>query len=324
MTAGYIEKDFSPQKSDLEKINCFTRSEFSEDSLYIFSVVLCNNDVDRDYEKFSVDALEQLKEKFLGKTGISDHSMKSSDQKARIFDTRVEKVDGRKTADGDDYYQLKAKAYMVRSEENAPLITEIEAGIKKEVSVSCSMGKSTCSICGCDKRNGRCEHILGRKYNGKTAFAILSDANDAYEFSFVAVPAQREAGVTKSFNLEKEDENTEMTDIIKTLKSFDDNITLSRSQADEILNHIDALSEEANLGREYKKSLTNEVIALCAKTMPDMDLNTFGGVAQVMTTKELLSFKKTFEKLQGSEGTVLQLKPEKAKTADNAYSNYKI
>lgn len=132
MTIGYVEKEFLPQESDMQKINTFTRHEFSAESLYVFSAALCNNDVDRDYEKFSVEALMQLKEKFLGKTGICDHSMKAADQKARIFDTWVEKVDGKKTADGEDFYQLKAKAYMVRNRENEEFITEIEAGIKRK------------------------------------------------------------------------------------------------------------------------------------------------------------------------------------------------
>lgn len=322
MITGYIEKNFSPQDSDLEKINRFTRREFSADDLYVFSVVLCNNDIDRDFEKFSVKALEQLSEKFLGKTGISDHSMKASDQKARIFDTWVEKAQGRKTSDAEDLYQLRAKAYMVRSEENLPLITEIDAGIKKEVSVSCSVKKSVCSVCGCDKKSGRCEHIAGREYNGKTAFTILSDVSDAYEFSFVAVPAQREAGVTKSFLSEKE--NSDMTDIINTLKNFDGSITLSRQQADEIVNYIEDMSDDASIGRDYKKGLANEVIGLCAKAMPEMDIKTFSGVAQVMTTKELLSFKKAFSKSQCPSGAQLQLNSEKAKASDNNHSHYKI
>ncbi len=322
MTVGYVEKSISPKNTDLEKINSFTRSDFNEDSLYVFSVALCNNDIDRDYEKFSVQALEQLKEKFLGKTGIFDHSMRATDQKARIFDTWLEKVEGKKTADGEDFYQLKAKAYMVKSDENMPLITDIEAGIKKEVSVSCSLAKSTCSICGCDKRSVVCEHIGGHEYKGKTAYSVLSDVKDAYEFSFVAVPAQREAGVTKSFNFKKEDAN--MTDIINTLKSCNSSVTLSKIQADEILNHIDSLNEEAVLGREYKKNLTNEVVGLCAKAMPDMDLNIFSGVAQVMTTKELLSFKKAFLKTNASGDISLQLKPEKSQKSNNVHSNYKI
>ena len=55
----------------------------------MFSVVLCNNDVDRDHEKFTRQALEKLGALFVGKTGIFDHSMKSGDQAARIYATAV-------------------------------------------------------------------------------------------------------------------------------------------------------------------------------------------------------------------------------------------
>lgn len=215
MTDGYIEKGYTPVQDDFDKIRQFTRKAFSEEELYIFSVTLCSNDVDRDYEKFSVSALNELAELFVGKTGIKDHSMKTSDQTARIFETWIEKCDGRKTADGEEYYALRAKAYMVRNDENKSFITEIEAGIKKEISVSCAMNASVCSICGKSRKSGECNHINGRTYGNQICFSILSDAADAYEWSFVAVPAQRDAGVTKSFNLKNGD--FDMNDIKKAL-----------------------------------------------------------------------------------------------------------
>lgn len=316
MQEGFIEKSFVLEDGDLEKINQFTRTEFKSDELYAFSVILCDNNIDRDYEKFSVESLYQLCDKFLGKTGICDHSMKSADQKARIFHTWVEKVNGRKTQDGEELYQLKAKAYMVKTDENMPLIKEIEAGIKKEVSVSCSMKKSICSICSNDKRSTYCEHINGKSYDGKLAYSVLSDVSDAYEFSFVAVPAQREAGVTKSFNGLKDDDNM-MKNVIDTLKSCSDGITLSKAQATEIADHISALEEEAKLGRDYKKSLIAEVVGLCSKALPQMDINIFGSVAQVMTTKELLGFKTAFLKSKDQESFLPQLTPQTAKKAKN-------
>ena len=112
MSFGYVEKGFSPSTEDLKKINKYTRREFDADSLYVFTVILCDNDIDRDFEKFSLSALNELKTLFVGKTGISDHSMKSSDQKARVFETWIEKGNGTTTADGEPYYMLKAKAYM--------------------------------------------------------------------------------------------------------------------------------------------------------------------------------------------------------------------
>lgn len=316
MTQGYIEKSIGTTNSDLEKINQFTRSDFGADELYIFSVILCNNDIDRDYERFSLNALKSLKELFVGKTGIFDHSMKAENQKARIFETELEEVYDKKTADGMKFYQLRAKAYMVRNDENKSLITEIEAGIKKEVSISCSAKSSTCSICGNDKRHSLCEHINGKAYDGKTAFSVLDDISDAYEFSFVAVPAQREAGVTKHFNFEGV--KTDMTSIIKSLRECDSELVLTKAQAESLITELEELNTEAELGREYKSSLTKEVIALCSKAMPDMDINTFSSVAQVMTAKELLAFKKAFRK--SADSTVcLQLNSEKSNTGVNQF-----
>ncbi len=322
MKDGYIEKGYTPLQDDFDKIRQFTRKEFTADELYIFSLILCNNDIDRDYEKFSVSALNELAKLFIGKTGIRDHSMKAADQTARIFDTWVEKLPNRKTADGEDFYVLRAKAYMVRSEENKSLITEIEAGIKKEVSVSCSMALSTCSVCGKSRKNSGCSHINGRKYGGKTCFSILSNAADAYEWSFVAVPAQREAGVTKSFNIEKGD--SDMTDIKKCLSTEDEQIVLSNKQAKEICSYIEEREELAALGEEYKKSLIKELVSLCAKTVPQMDLKVFGGVAAVMTTKELLSFKNAFEKQQAVKNMPApQLSVAQNKPKDN-FNEFRI
>lgn len=299
MTDGYIEKGYTPVEDDFNKIREFTRKEFSEEELYVFSVTLCSNDVDRDYEKFSVYALNELADLFVGKTGIKDHSMKSSDQTARIFETWVEKFDGRKTADGEDYYALRAKAYMVRNDDNKSFITEIEAGIKKEVSVSCSMNSAVCSICGKSRRSGECNHINGRKYGDKICFSILSEASDAYEWSFVAVPAQRDAGVTKSFNLKNGD--FDMNDIKKSLITDKNEVILSKSEAKKICAYIEEKEELASLGEEYKKSLVKELVSLCAKSIPEMDLEIFGSVASVMTIKELLNFKNAFERQQAKE-----------------------
>lgn len=316
MTQGYIEKSMGTNNDDLEKINRFTRSHFGADELYVFSVILCNNDIDRDYERFSLDALKTLKDLFVGKTGIFDHTMKAENQKARIFETELEEVYDKKTADGMKFYQLRAKAYMVKSEENNSLITEIEAGIKKEVSISCSAKSSTCSICGNDKRAGVCKHINGKAYDGKLAFSVLDNISDAYEFSFVAVPAQREAGVTKRFNTKGE--KTDMTSIIKSLRDCDGEIILTKAQTESLISEFEVLNAEAELGREYKSTLTREVITLCSKAMPDMDINTFGSIAQVMTAKELLAFKKAFQKSADS-AVCLQLKTEKSNTGVNQF-----
>ncbi len=175
---------------ELEKINGYAREPLTEDKVFVFRVALCDNDIDRDGEKFSSGALEKLAELFKGRTGIFDHDPKSSKQTARIFDTWVETLPEKTTTDGEVYRRLMAKAYMVRTSSNGDLISEIQGGIKKEVSVSCTMGKKLCSVCGEDMHKGGCDHEKGGEYGGKLCYHILDEPLEAYEWSFVAVPAQ--------------------------------------------------------------------------------------------------------------------------------------
>lgn len=182
----------------LEQLNKFTRREFKEDEVFVFSVILCDNEIDRDNERFSRKSLDQMAEKFVGVTGIFDHDPKGGNQTARIFSAEVIEEDHENSV-GEKYAYLKGYAYMVRTGSNADLIREIDGGIKKEVSVSCTADRQICSVCGTDRRVKACHHVKGRRYDGKKCFLSLEDISDAYEWSFVAVPAQVSAGVTKKF-----------------------------------------------------------------------------------------------------------------------------
>ncbi|MDO4156091.1 MAG: hypothetical protein Q4D37_04850 [Oscillospiraceae bacterium] len=196
----------APQKELLQALNQFTRRAHSADEVYIFDVLLCDNEIDRDFERFSLSALQTMKTLFVGKTGIFDHNPSGTNQTARIFSTRLETHSEQHTSTGEPYTCLKGSAYMVRTDSNQDLIREIDAGIKKEVSVSCTATSHTCSVCGKDRRTGGCPHVQGELYQGMLCHTVLSDITDAYEWSFVAVPAQRQAGVTKQYGGKAESE----------------------------------------------------------------------------------------------------------------------
>ena len=162
-------------EAELEAINAFAKTELTAEQVYTFSVVLCDNEVDRDFEKFSDEALSKLSELFVGRTGIFDHDWKASNQTARIYRTEIVKTDGVLNSLGEVYRVLKGYAYMLRNEKNAELIAEIEAGIKKETSVGCSVSRRVCSVCGEEARPNGCGHIPGREYGGKLCFLELFD-----------------------------------------------------------------------------------------------------------------------------------------------------
>lgn len=257
----------------LDKINRFTRREFKEDELFSFSVILCDNDIDRDGEKFSDEALEQLSKLFVGKTGIFDHSPKSSNQNMRIYDTEIIKDSSRKTADGRDYCYLKAYAYMVRTGENSSLIAEIDGGIKKEVSISCSAKTRICSVCGCDWTKSVCAHAKGKTYGGKLCHIILDNISDAYEWSFVAVPAQVNAGVTKKMS-------------------------------------GDALHSAPVLLAEAERELRRDVRKLAFFSGGKSFADSVSESAAEMDSSHLISLKKSLEKSVEAEKFTIQLMPE--------------
>ena len=248
-------------KEELDQINRFSKAELTADQVYTFSVRLCDNEVDRDFERFGTEDLERLGELFLGKSGIFDHQWSAKGQTARIYRTEVVREPGTVTAAGDEYRWLKGWAYLMRTEKNQELITEIEGGIKKEVSVGCSMGRSVCSVCGAE--NGACGHAKGQLYGGKLCFMELKDPKDAYEWSFVAVPAQPRAGVVKRFGTEGPE--------------------------------LRVLRKQAEMGQRYLMALRREVVRLAMLADGSLDGNIFAKAAGRLEEAELLELKGAYE-----------------------------
>ena len=223
-----------PTAAQLEVINGQAKGKLKAEQVYVFSLRLCDDQVDRDLERFDSAALPALAKLFIGKTGIMDHCWSSDNQVARIFQTQVVREEG--------VSYIKAWAYIRRGSHTEEIIADIEAGIKKEVSVGCSMGRSVCSICGGDY--GTCGHQKGEYYDGQLCCAILKEPMDAYEFSFVAVPAQREAGVMKGMGRGS-----------KSLKALAEEFGVQGEYRE--------LFKQAQLGRQFEKQLQDEVVRLC-------------------------------------------------------------
>ena len=221
-----------PNAQQLEKINALAKGTLTAEQVYVFSVRLCDDQVDRDFERFGTEALPVLAKLFVGKSGIVDHKWSAGSQLARIFDTEILTEDG--------VTGIKAWAYIRRGGAGDEWIADIEAGIKKEVSVGCAMGRSVCSVCGGEY--GSCGHRKGEYYEGQLCCAVLRDPVDAYEFSFVAVPAQREAGVLKGMGRQR------------CLKELAEEFGVQEEYR--------GLWKLARMGQQYQKQLSDEVVRL--------------------------------------------------------------
>lgn len=308
-------------KEELALINTFSRKELAEEDVYIFTLTLCDNEVDRDLEKFNIDSLRKLCELFKGKTGITDHSMRSKDQSARIFHTYLETDNSKTTDSGESYTALKARAYMLRTDSNTDLIKEIDGGIKKEVSVSCSTEKCVCSICGKDLRKHECKHIKGRSYNKKLCYGILTNPTDAYEWSFVAVPAQRNAGVTKSFFKEEKT----LKKGLDVLKSAIGDTVLTEKQAAEIREYITELEKLSSEALTYKKHLTEDIERYALILMPKVNIKQFTAGCSFMDISELRSLRDGLKKQAGEiMPPSLQLRASSKETTNKNNTAFKI
>ena len=245
----------TPGAEELAAINALAREPLEAEQVYTFAIRLCDNQIDRDGERFAPRTLEELAHLFVGKAGIFDHRWSAREQSARIYRTQVVEEEGALTQAGDPCRYVKAWAYMVRTPGNQDLIAEIQGGIKREVSVGCAVEQVLCSVCGEPLES--CPHRKGEVYQGKLCWGELVGATDAYEWSFVAVPAQRSAGVMKGFREEKS-----------------------------------ALEEEAALGRRWLKELREQVVALGVaegRERPEMErLAGRCGGQELLTLKTLL------------------------------------
>ena len=189
LKAAHVEKQ-AVDAAELTLINKQALRELTAEEVFTFRMAACDNQVDRDHERFTDKALEGLAPLFVGKTVLMDHTWSAASQTARIYAADVE--------DHGEVKQLVLRCYMPRSDATAGTVAAIETGILRECSVGCAMGSAVCSICGTDQTKAYCEHRAGKTYDGQLCVMALDAPQDVYEVSFVAVPAQPEAGVIKS------------------------------------------------------------------------------------------------------------------------------
>ena len=113
-------------------------------------------------------------------------------------------------------------------------------------------------------------------------FHQLEGATDAYEWSFVAVPAQKAAGVMKSKQMRKEEKKVDL----KTLLA----------KEPEGLAALEVLEKEADMGRRYRKALQQEVARLGGIVQPDLSMDTWKGIVHKLEEDELLAVKAAFNR----------------------------
>lgn len=184
----------SLDEGEMSLINAQALRPLAAEEVYTFRLAACNNQVDRDVERFTESTLAELAKLFVGRPVLLDHKWSAGSQTARVYAAGVEPMEA--VQDGQ---QLVLRCYMPRLQGNGDTIAAIESGLLRECSVGVAVRKAVCSICGADRMTDWCEHHKGLEYGDKRCHIDLDGATDAYEVSLLPVPAQPAAGIVKRF-----------------------------------------------------------------------------------------------------------------------------
>jgi len=176
--------------AELALVNAQALRPLEAGEVFVFRLAACDSRIDREFERFTPQCLEELARLYVGRPVLRDHAWSAGAQTARVYAAGVE-------GDGEDR-RLVLRCYMPRTPQTAGDIAAIESGILRECSVGVAVRRVLCSVCGADQTVACCPHQPGKTYEGQTCIMELDGAADAYEVSLVAVPAQPGAGVLKS------------------------------------------------------------------------------------------------------------------------------
>lgn len=140
------------------------------------------------------------------------------------------------------------------------------------------------------------EYVVSCDY-GTACHRILEEPTDAYECSFVAVPAQKNAGVTKKASIVRTESIAESeADIIKAIKSSE-SIMISKEQSGYLAQYIEKLERNSQWGEIYQNSLKDSIIKYSAITQPDMPQEIVKSAIAGLDTSELVSMEASYRKM---------------------------
>lgn len=153
--AAVIQKAEAPDEGELVLINAQALRPLAAGEVFTFKLAACDSQIDRDFERFTDQALEQMAKLYVGKPVLRDHRWNNGSQTARVYAASVD-------AEGQ-VKRLVLRCYMPRTEGTAETISAIESGVIRECSVGVAAGAAICSICGANQMDAMCRHNPGRE-----------------------------------------------------------------------------------------------------------------------------------------------------------------
>lgn len=198
------------EPGDLELINQqYALRPLAAEEVYIRRLALCNDQVDRTFERFPVPYLQRFAATLPGKPLLAHHD-RSQFPMGRFFRAEVKSSDELGLPRGEDDRPsnwLVCWVYLVKTSGNEEVRRQIDAGVYSHVSIGYRWADLTCDLCGRSYFRSDCPHVIGQSYESRTCTATYSgdeERVEAVEGSLVYLGAQYGAVITKSDNRREE------------------------------------------------------------------------------------------------------------------------
>lgn len=188
---------------DMAMIQRFAPEMLDPEMIYARKEWLANDQVDRSFERFTTDTLQQFVMTIPGKAKLIGHDYKAAPL-GRYFDASIEQD----PATGWNW--LAPKFYMVKTADNEHARAQIDGGVWSYVSIGFSCEKLVCDLCGESFYSWDCPHWPGEEYadapaagpqhSGMKSVCTLhyEGQAEAVEGSIVYLGCQHDARIVKA------------------------------------------------------------------------------------------------------------------------------
>ncbi len=161
-------------------INALALKALTPDDVAVFSLDICNDQIDKHHSRFPHDELTRINAMIPGRPFMERHDLRGTLPRGTFFRSQLASHDG--------MLSVRPDVFMLRTEENKDFIANIEGGVYRETSIGIAFMRPECSICGKDIRE--CRHIPGRDYDGAMCHYVMHDVREVIEGSIVPAGSQ--------------------------------------------------------------------------------------------------------------------------------------
>lgn len=154
--------------------------ELDPEEYAVFTLDLCNNQIDRHFSRFPEEELTRINDLVPGRPLMERHDLRGTLPRGRFFRSTLHRE--------GDVVSVRPSVYVLRTAENADFILNIEGGVYRETSIGFSFRTPECSVCGKDLRT--CDHVPGRRYGDNACHFIMRDVLEVAEGSVVSSGSQ--------------------------------------------------------------------------------------------------------------------------------------